>query len=292
MAIIDGDTLWADPSDRRYRLGTLPRSCESRLALVVGESGGTLVLTPCRPATENRQTVYCEGQLDTDGNLSFQARVFSSGHYAQLLPIDGGMNASAAVAAVLGIAPPALDGVLDEMRVVSSDEIVLRVHGRIRGWGLSEPSRMGVRPRLAGWVAVDTLAGRAAPGRADFPQIVYDTLVISFPDGWAPELWPAAQFQSEPTGEFGEARTFENDRLTIVRHIRWDQCDRSAYGQESAARLRSVYRAAENAEWVFRDIGVPNDSSAPDSSGRARNSVMKLDLVPRDTMSAASGDSQ
>lgn len=290
VAIIDGDTLWADPSDRRYRLGTLPRSCESRWALVVGESGGTLVRTPCRPATENRQSVYCEGQLDTDGNFDFAARISSSGHYAQLLPIDGGMHASAAAAAVLGIAPPALEGTLDEVRVVSSDAVALQVHGRIRGWGLSEPSRIAVHPRLAGWVAVDTLYGRAAPGQADFPQIVYDTLVITFPKGWAPELWPAAEFQSATTGEFGEARTFENGRLTVVRHIRWDQCDRSANGQESAARLRSYYRAAENAEWVFRDIGAASDSSAPKDSGQTSGSVMPHDMTPADSTTVTDGD--
>ncbi len=292
VAIIDGDTLWADPSDRRYRLGTLPRSCESRWALVVGESGGTLVRTPCRPAIENRQTVYCEGQVGIDGNLDFKARISSSGHYAQLLPIDGGMNASAAAAAVLGIAPPALEGALDEVRVVSSDAVALEVHGHIRGWGLSEPNRMAVHPRLAGWVAADTLAGRAAPGQADFPQIVYDTVVITFPKGWTPELWPAAEFQSEATGEFGEARTFENGRLTVVRHIRWDQCDRSVNGQQSAARLRSYYRAAENAEWVFRDVGVTNDSSAPKTGGPPSGAVMQDDRMPADSTSGTDGDNR
>lgn len=283
VAIIDGDTLWADPSDRRYRLGTLPRSCESRWALVVGKSGGTLVRTPCRPASENRQTVYCEGQLDANGDLEFHARISSSGHYAQLLPVDGGMNASAAAAAVLGIAPPAFEGSLDDVRVVSSDAVMLQVHGRIRGWGLSEPSRIAVRPRLAGWAAVDTLAGRAAPGLADFPQRAYDTLVITLPEGWAPELWPAAEFRSEPTGEFGEARTFEDGRLTVVRHIRWDQCDRSPSGQQSAARLRSYYRAAENAEWVFRDVGARNESSNPDETGRVNRSSMPDVSPPADT---------
>jgi hypothetical protein len=288
VAIIDGDTLWADPSDRRYRLGTLPRSCESRWALVVGESGGELVRTPCRPTTENRQTTYCEGQLDREGNLDFQARISSSGHYAQLLPIDGGMDSSAAAAAVLGIAPPSLNGCLDEVRVVSSDEVAIRVHGHVRGWALSEPSRMVVRPRLAGWTAVDTLAGRAAPGQADFPQIVYDTLVISFPEGWVPELWPAADYRSETTGEFGEARSFEDGRLVVVRHIRWEQCDRSESGQRSAARLRSFYRAAENAEWVIRDLGG-GGSSIRDSTGIIKNPVVNDRLAPKDSASAAGG---
>jgi len=283
MAIIDGDTLWADPSDRRYRLGTLPRSCESRWALVVGEFGGQLVCTPCRTAPENRQTVRCEGRLDAEGNLDFEARVSASGHYAQLLPVDGGMDPSTAAAAVLGIAPPALEGMLENVRVVSSDELALQVHGRIKGWAVSEPKRMVIRPRLAGWMAVDTLGGRAAPGHVDFPQIVYDTLVIEFPKGWAPELWPTAEFQSETTGEFGEVRTFEDNRLTIVRHLRWEQCDRSEPGQHRAARLRACYRAAENAEWIFRDITNLDNSGSRDSVSPTLNSVMHDGRTPKDS---------
>jgi hypothetical protein len=289
MAVINGDTLWADPSDHRYRLGTLPRSCESRWALVVGEFGGRLVRTPCRPARENRRVVYCEGQIDEEGNLDFEARLTSSGHYAQLLPIDAAMNPVMAAAAVLGVAPPALEASLDPVQAVSADEVRAVVRGRILGWALTGQKRLIVRPRLGGWMAADTLAGRAEPGRTDFPQMVFDTLAIRFPKGWAPELWPAAEFRSETGGEFGEARSFENGKLVLVRHVRWEQCERDESARRTAARLRASYREAGNAEWVFRDSSASNDADSFNAVDTSTGLSVPSGQVPHDSGAVKDG---
>jgi hypothetical protein len=263
MAVIDGDTLWADPSDHRYRLGTLPRSCEARWALVVGE-------------------------LDAEGNLEFRARVSSRGHYAQLLPHSGSTSLVSPIAAILGVAAPAIEGELDGVEVVSSDEVTTRVHGRIDGWAVGGPTRMVVRPRLAGWMAVDTLAGRPTPSRVDFPQLAFDTLVIRFPEGWEPELWPAAGFQSGTAGEFGEARFFEDGRLVLVRHVRWEECGRSKSGQRGAALLRTAYSEAENAEWIFRLISAADDTDSLDRTQESLDSAMRNGLPPPDTVRSGS----
>jgi hypothetical protein len=265
MTIIDGDTLWADPSDSRYRLGTLPRSCEARWALAVGEFGGTLVRTPCRTSNENRQSVYCEGRLTDEGDLEFTARLRVSGHYAQMFPLHAGISTGGIVAMVLGVAPPAINGSLEHVSVVSPDEITAEMRGMIRGWALAGPQRMVVRPRLSGWTSMDTLAGRADPSYVDFPQIVFDTVVITFPPHWEPEFWPSAEFLSPSAGEFGEGRAFENNRLVIMRHLRWEECRRSDAIRRVGGTLRAAYRGAKNAEWVFRRVeqGGPAVDTVP-----------------------------
>lgn len=265
MTIIDGDTLWADPSDNRYRLGTLPRSCEARWALAVGEFGGRLVRTPCRSAAENRQSVHCVGRLSDDGDLEFEARLRVSGHYAQMFPLHGGASADGVVAVILGVMPPAIHGILEDVTVVSPDEITARLSGRIRGWALAGPQRMVVRPRMTGWTSVDTLSGRADPAYMDIPQIVFDTVVIHFPPGWQPEFWPVADFLAPTSGEFGEGRTFEDRTLTVIRHMRWEECRRTETVRRDGGLLRAAYMNARNAEWVFHrpDNGGPVTDSLP-----------------------------
>jgi len=208
VTIINGDTLWADPTDARYRLGTLPRSCESRWALVVNETGGRLIKTPCRPASENRQIVHSEGELDEDGNLHFSARITFSGHFAEMIPVNGGRDASSLAAAILGVAPPSIMAQIDGLEVISPNEVQAVISGRLEGWAIGGPQRMVLRPRLAGWMAVDTLAGRLDPGLADFPLKTFDTLLVKLPPHWEPELWPTAAFYSTGNGEFGEGREF------------------------------------------------------------------------------------
>jgi hypothetical protein len=289
MAVINGDTLWADPSDRHYRLGTLPHSCEARWALVVGEFGGQLVRTPCRPAAENRRTMHCRGQLDMDGNLEFRARIASAGHYAQLLPLDSRRPPPIVAAAILGVAAPALTAELGPVEVVSADEVTAVIRGQITGWALTGQKRLVVRPQLGGWRTVDTLAGGIGPGRTHFPQLVFDTLVIHFPSGWSPELWPEAEFRSETSGEFGEARTFEDDSLVVVRHVRWEPCERTDIARQSTAQLRSAYREAGNVEWIFREDDDDELGGSFDTVEVPSESTIPPDAIPNDSTSVRDG---
>ena len=265
VTIIDGDTLWTDLSDRRYRLGSLPPSCEARWALVVGNFGGRLVWTPVRSSVENRQVLHCRGRVDDRGNLEFDAHVTSRGHFARMLPLHGNFDPAVAAAIVLGVAPPAIQASVDSVSALAADEVAMHIAGRIIGWAVVEPRRMVVRPRLAGWMASDTLGGRPDPGWVDFPMTVYDTLIIKFPEGWAPELWPAAVFQPRVLGECGEVRSFSDGQLMVVRHLRWDGAGRSESELRGSADVRRSYRGAGNAEWIFR---MADSSPLKDSSAR------------------------
>jgi hypothetical protein len=265
VAMINGDTLWADPSDPRYPLGTLPRRCESRWALLVGDFGGRLIRTPSSDAHDNWLVTHSEGSLTTDGDLEFQCRVTASGHFARHMPMHSEFDNTAAIAAILGIAPPAVAGEVDGFQVVGSDTITVDLHGSILGWAIAEPDRIQIQPRLAGWAALDTLAGRVDPAQIDFPAMVYDTLIIHFPDGWLPELWPATPFHSETAGEMGDVRSFEDGTLTILRHLRWGASGRSATDLTAVARLRQAYRDALTSDWLFRPVEIrtpPDDSSS------------------------------
>ncbi|MBI5869261.1 MAG: hypothetical protein HZB43_13405 [candidate division Zixibacteria bacterium] len=270
MTVIDGDTLFADLSDHRYRLGSLPPACEARWALAVGEFGGRLVWTPERSSDENRQVVRCDGKLDDRGNLAFDATVTVRGHFARMLPIHGNGDQAATAAIVLGVAPPAIQATVDQIRAVSPDEVFMHISGRIMGWAVVEPQRMVVRPRLAGWMASDTLLGRPDPGWAGFAMNAYDTLSVRFPEGWSPELWPAAVFQPMTLGECGEKRTFDQGELRVNRHLRWDGRGRSEDELEGSATLRRSYREASNAEWIFR---LSEDRQLRDSSVRTNDGV-------------------
>ncbi|GAB4326591.1 MAG: hypothetical protein Kow0074_21310 [Candidatus Zixiibacteriota bacterium] len=254
IMVIDGDTLWADPSDSRYRLGTLPRSCEGRWALVVGPDGGQLVQTPCGTSEDNRQSIYCEGELDADGNLNFYARVTSSGHFAAMTPANGGRNGSQLAGAILGVTPAALLATIDAIEIISPNEIATIISGRIEGWAIGGTHRMVVRPRLGGWMADDTLAGRLDPGHVTFPVHSSDTLIVQFPPGWQPELWPAAEYYSSGNGEFGEMRGFEGGRLEIIRRLKWKTCERSTASRRENEALRDAFLAAQSGEWVFKYV--------------------------------------
>jgi hypothetical protein len=266
VTIIDGDTLWADLSDHRYRLGTLPPACEDRWALVVGDFGGRLSWTPGNSSAENRQIVHSQGRVDDKGNLEFTAQVTSGGHFARMLPLRGNFNQAAA--AILGIAPPAIQATVDSVTALSADEVTMRIAGRIAGWAVVEPRRMVVHPKLAGWMSADTIAGRPDPGSAEFPMTVYDTLVVDFPEGWTPELWPVATFTPNALGESGEARSFSNGQLMVVRHLRWDGTGRSESELLGSASVRGSYKNAGNAEWIFRlPDSAPQNDSAPGTKG-------------------------
>lgn len=290
VTVINGDTLWADPSDGRYPLGTLPRRCESRWALVVGDFGGRLMRTPALAGRRNRLITHCEGWLDADGHLDFRARVHASGHFARRLPLRGELDDRDAVATILGIAPPALEATVERIEVVAADAIAVHLRGRITGWALADAEQMQLRPRVAGWAAVDTLVGRPDPVRVGFPRIVYDTLVIHFPPGWTPNLWPTAPFHSEAAGEMGEGRTFTDTTLTIVRHLRWEGTDRSAAERRAEARLSRALQSAQNADWLFNSSGplvpVSDDTTAhvPDSRTVSDTGTAPAGRLPSDTV--------
>jgi len=270
VSIIDGDTLWTDPSDLRYRLGTLPPSCEARWALIVGEFGGQLAWTPIRSSEENRQIVNCKGRVDSKGNLEFDASITSRGHFARMLPLHGNFDPMAAAAVVLGVASPAIQASVDNVSALSADEVSIHIAGRITGWAVVEPRRMVVRPKLAGWMSSDTLGGRPDPGWVEFPMTVYDTLIVQFPEGWSPELWPVATFQPRTLGECGEARSFSDGELAVVRHLRWDGTGRAESELRGLADVRKSYREAGNSEWIFRmaDSVPTRDSTAKTNDTR------------------------
>lgn len=263
VAFINGDTLWADLSDSRYPLGTLPRSCESRWALVVGDFGGQLMWTPDRPAAQNVMTNRFDGTLDLKGDLTFTAGVYASGHFARQLPLQGRLNPQVAAAVILGVTPTAIDAWLDSISVVSGEAIYAHLHGTIRGWALAGQKQIVVRPRVAGWVVNDTIGARPEPSLVDFAQTVHDTLTIEMPAGWSPDFWPDAAPVSDVAGNFVEARQFEDGQLRVLRDLRANTPGREPDERRSAALLRDVYRAAAEAEWVFRRGDARPDTGSP-----------------------------
>lgn len=252
VTVINGDTLWADLSDPRYPMGTLPRACESRWALVVGEFGGQLWRTPGRRAEENRFTTRLDGVLNENGDLTFNAGVFASGHFARQLPLQGRLNPQMAAAVILGVTPTAIDAWLDSISVVSGDAIYAHLHGVMRGWALAGQKQIVVRPRTAGWVTNDTLGGRPDPSRVDFAQDVSDSLLILMPEGWVPDFWPEASSIEDTVGNFIETRSYEEGQLKIWRQLRVNTPARELEERRAAARLRAAYRLATGAEWVFK----------------------------------------
>jgi hypothetical protein len=238
--------------------------------------------TPVRSSSANRQIVHCRGRVDDRGNLEFDVDVTSSGHFARMLSGRGNIDPAVTAAIVLGVAPPAIQASVDNITALSPDEVLTHIVGRIIGWAVVEPQRMVMRPKLAGWMASDTLAGRPDPGWVGFPMTAFDTLSIRFPEGWTPELWPAAVFQPRFLGECGEARSFSDGQLTIVRHVRWDGSGRSESDIAGSAEVRRSYREASNAEWIFRLIGSP----------RLPDSTVKTDQTSDSTKPAGSGDSR
>jgi hypothetical protein len=254
MTVINGDTLWADLSDSRYPLGTLPRPCESRWALVVGEFGGQLLRTPDRGADENRLTTRLEGTLSLDGDLTFTAGVFARGHFARLLPLQGRLNPQMAAAVILGVSPTASEAWLDSISVVAGDAIYAHLHGVIRGWALAGTRQIVVHPRVSGWAAADTIGGRPDPARVDIAQDVQDTLLVRWPEGWAMEFWPETPPRQFEHGYLTEERTSEGSEFVLVRHLRWDSPGRDIAERRMSLRLREAYRQAGSAEWVLRRI--------------------------------------
>ncbi len=263
VTMINGDTLWADLSDPRYPLGTLPRWCESRWALVVGDFGGQLLWTPDRSARENVMTTNLEGTLSTDGDLTFRVGVYASGHFARQLPLQGRLDPKVAAAVILGVSTTAIDAWLDSISVVSGEAIYAHLHGTIRGWALAGTRQIVVRPRTAGWTSMDTLGGRPEPSLVDFAQNVYDTLVVELPSGWSPDFWPEAQRLDEDAGELVEERGYKDAQLRVVRHLRANTPGRAPADRRSAARLRAAYRNASAAEWVFKRGEARPDSGSP-----------------------------
>jgi transglutaminase-like putative cysteine protease len=262
MTVINGDTLWADLSDSRYPLGTLPRTCESRWALVVGGFGGRLLWTPDRSADQNVMATRLDGVLQSNGDLSFTAGVYASGHFARQLPLQGRLNPEVSAAVILGASTTALDAWLDSISVVSGEAIYAHLHGTIRGWALAGQKQIVVRPRVGGWVANDTLGRRPEPSLVDFAQSVYDTLSVQMPEGWEPDFWPAGSSHEESVGRFDETRHFAAGRLTVLRQLRANTPGREPDDRRAASRLRTAHRLACGAEWVFkRSESRPEDDS-------------------------------
>ncbi len=261
MTVINGDTLWADMSDSRYPLGALPRACESREALVVGDFGGQLLRTPDRSASHNLLVTRLNGTLDDKGDLQFAAKVEATGHFARRFPLQGRWSPQLAAAVFLGVSIPSCEASLDSIAVTSADAIAAYLHGTIRGWALPGPRQIVIRPRQAGWVSADTLGGRPDPGSIDFAEMVSDSLTVRIPDGWVPEFWPAAEALADSLGDFHEAHQFAEGILTVTRSLNFDAPARIPSQRRSSARLRAAYRAAESAEWLFRR-GTESDSAS------------------------------
>jgi len=82
MALVDGDTVWMDPTCANCPMNDLPASDENATVLIVDSSGGQLGRTPASTAEENMVIQTTDLHLNRDLTLAFDTEMKITGNDA------------------------------------------------------------------------------------------------------------------------------------------------------------------------------------------------------------------
>lgn len=85
VAIIDGDTIWMDPTCDFCPYGELPLMDEDIDVLVGAPQGGVIWRTPASSAEENSKVRTTHFHIDAEGQVSFETELQARGNYARFL---------------------------------------------------------------------------------------------------------------------------------------------------------------------------------------------------------------
>jgi hypothetical protein len=230
-AIIDGDTMWADPTNPYCRMGDLPSRDEDIWALSIDSTGGELIKTTVSPPDENcilrkfvidatgRRTVSINGELSATGNpLCELQRNLDYWEHSKLEEylITGDFKMSKKIK-------------FDSTDVVSDDETgtvrKIIVNGTIRNAIQSAGGKkflnIACLSHLRDCEKVK-LKDRTLPLDLDYPLSYADSIIFNIPAGWSVEKLPEAVVIDN---EFGKMRV----NCSVVDNKLIIACNRESY---------------------------------------------------------------
>jgi hypothetical protein len=200
------DTLWLECTSSTTDFGHLGTFTENRHALLVTEKGGMLVATPASKPQANMFFVSSKIELDEDGSGICVTNLKGSGAFKeQLDDISQAKRDDQKEALVIGLGFKQPD---DFEFVKSQDEnqgwklnmTLEKIHEFSAGSKLFLPARLyKIWPKK-----MPVTSKRINDFYFHFPYYIIDTTAFRLPDGYKPEVLPAAK---NITCEFGEYKT-------------------------------------------------------------------------------------
>lgn len=82
LAVVDGDTVWMDPTCNTCPYGDLPHADEDIDVLVGFPDGGRIMRTPASDASQNVRRRDTKMHIDSTGRVSFETELQATGNYA------------------------------------------------------------------------------------------------------------------------------------------------------------------------------------------------------------------
>ncbi len=256
FSLIDGDTVWIDPTCSYCDAGDLPAPDENQLVLLVDSSAGRLIRTPSSRPEDNIISRTAEVQINPDRSLSVRLILSGIGNVRVtfLNWLDGIDRRE--LKQMVNLFNPSDNLIIDSAGCVvcdpDSSRVTLAATGHVANAVLSSGNRQ--------YVDVDFLAplrGREKVKLDDrmlaidlsFPITFVDTFIVLAPAGLVVESIPDTVFE----GEFGSLRQqvwSADQKIYLVRDRKsypyWISPDQfSSFGQyRDELSRRIVHRLA------------------------------------------------
>ena len=220
-----GSFLLFDPTSTHHPLGSLPSNEQDSSALLVSESGGTIVRTPLAPSAENRLLRVAKLTLGADGTLAGEVTEMRRGAVAAELRTaiqsakegDRTKVLERIVAYSLsgfGIQNPIADG-LD----AKDDVLTLRYTLRAEGYAQQAGDLLLLRPRVLGVKGENILEDKPRKYSVDlqYPSLQGDSYEITLPPEYEMDELPAPVTAQSPQWSYSSSAEVKNGVLTYKR---------------------------------------------------------------------------
>ncbi|MCK5127046.1 MAG: DUF3857 domain-containing transglutaminase family protein [candidate division Zixibacteria bacterium] len=224
FSIIDGDTVWADPTCSHCAMGDLPETDEDIYVLVLDSAGGGLVKTPASTPGDNVYYRTVNISAGRKKELYVKYDVYASGN--AMYDIRGYLNyrGKAAIENFLKEGDCGVNGKLKytDVKVIETEDtrvpdtiiatgIIKRAVKYIKGKQYLSLNCLNVlRPREQ-----IRLADRTMPLDLSYPFSYCDSVVVAIPSGWKPDKLPEPVLYEDDFGGISINFSLHNETIII-----------------------------------------------------------------------------
>lgn len=245
------DTTWLECTNPFMPAGYLSGFTAGRPALLITEAGGKLVSTPVYGMEQNQQLRRLEARVAADGNLQVQVFTHYTGQQQDELHSQlHGLSREKLLESVRSsISLPAYDvenyactersgGIpaIDEQLAITARNYV-SISGR----------RMFLEPNIlnkSSWV-INKETQRQSDIRLSFAYRDIDTVLITIPEGYAPESLPREVNLQTRFGRYSSRISVQNSTLTYIRIMERQE---GSFPASAFPELEQFYEAVYKAD--------------------------------------------
>lgn len=250
---LDGSHVYLDPSDSAAAFGYIGWELEGMEGVVYSTRKPEVITLPQAPFDANLRHAVLDLAVGEDGTVSGIGTMAYEGHAAARLLRLGTSEALVEwMAEYLGEQLPGFE-VTDLEITEDRDAPRLELSWSLDQWeeevlgdqAALVPSRpLGPVPQRFELAPIE----RLTPVLLSFADRDVVDVTVTWPEGWAPEVVPAATSHGSPAGEYVLEVELDEETRTLRYSRRFDTHRKDFTGNEQYTALRNLYRAVEKGD--------------------------------------------